>query len=136
MVTKELIEKAKKCATKEELLKLAKLEEIDLSDEAANTLIASFKSNNGELSDQELDNVAGGTCYGNGWDGIYRPIVTDTNNCKFFTVVYIGNDSWSRICPNCTYYSKNNEKNSKGISVFSGWCTHSDRIKGKDLVNQ
>lgn len=133
MVTKELIEKARKCNSKEELLALAKSENIELCDEDADKLIP-FIGTNKELSDDELDNVAGGTCYGDGWDGTDRPIVTDSNSCGLYKVVAGGKPSWSVICPNCMYYS--GRVDGKTISAFSGWCTNPDRIEGHDVINE
>ena len=60
-LTKELIEKAKTANTAEELLAMAKAENIDLSEEEAEKAFAELNKT-GELSDEELNNVAGG-CY-------------------------------------------------------------------------
>ena len=60
-LTKELIEKAKTANTAEELLEMAKAENIDLSEEEAEKAFAELNKT-GELSDEELNNVAGG-CY-------------------------------------------------------------------------
>ena len=60
-LTKELIEKAKTANTAEELLAMAKAENIELSAEEAEKAFAELNKT-GELSDEELNNVAGG-CY-------------------------------------------------------------------------
>ena len=60
-LTKELIEKAKTANTAEELLAMAKAENIELSAEEAEKAFAELDKT-GELSDEELNNVAGG-CY-------------------------------------------------------------------------
>ncbi len=60
-ITKELIEKAKKCETVQELLALAKENDIEMNEEQANNLLIGMKKA-GELSDRELDNVSGGGC--------------------------------------------------------------------------
>ena len=60
-LTKELIEKAKTANTAEELLVMAKAENIELSAEEAEKAFAELNKT-GELSDEELNNVAGG-CY-------------------------------------------------------------------------
>lgn len=58
-LTKEILEKAKNAGTAEELKELAKAEGIDLTaDEAAKMFADLHKT--GEISDEELDNVAGG----------------------------------------------------------------------------
>ena len=61
--SKELIEKAKTAKSAEELLAMAKAENIELTEEQAAKAFAEL-SKNGELSDEELDNVAGGGCGG------------------------------------------------------------------------
>ena len=55
----EMIEKAKTAKTAEELLEMAKAENIELNAEEAAQAFAKMNKN-GELSDEELDNVAGG----------------------------------------------------------------------------
>ena len=61
--SKELIEKAKTAKTAEELLAMAKEESIEMSAEQAAKAFAELNKT-GELSDEELDNVAGGGCGG------------------------------------------------------------------------
>ena len=58
-ITKELLEKAKTAKTAEELLELAKAENINFTAEEAAKAFAELNKT-GELSDEELDNVAGG----------------------------------------------------------------------------
>ena len=58
-VSKELLEKAKTAKTAEELLEMAKAENIELTEEQAAKAFAELNKI-GELSDEELDNVAGG----------------------------------------------------------------------------
>ena len=58
-ISKELLEKAKAAKTAEELLEMAKAENIELSAEQAAKAFAELHKM-GELSDEELDNVAGG----------------------------------------------------------------------------
>ena len=58
-ISKELIEKAKTAKSAEELLAMAKAENIELNAEEAAQALAKMNKN-GELSDEELDNVAGG----------------------------------------------------------------------------
>ena len=57
--SKELIEKAKTAKTAEELLAMAKAENIEMTAEEAAKYFAELHKT-GELSDEELDNVAGG----------------------------------------------------------------------------
>ena len=58
-VSKELLEKAKAAKSAEELLAMAKAESVELTEEQAEKALAQL-NRNGELSDEELDNVAGG----------------------------------------------------------------------------
>ena len=60
-LTKEMIKKAKAAKNAEELLELAKAENIELTEEQAAKIFADLHKN-GELSDEELDNVTGGGC--------------------------------------------------------------------------
>ena len=62
-ISKELLEKAKMAKTAKELLEMAKAENIELTEEEAAQAFAKMNKN-GELSDEELDNVAGGGCPG------------------------------------------------------------------------
>ena len=55
----EMIEKAKTAKSAEELLEMAKTEKIELTEEEAVKAFAELHKR-GELSDEELDNVAGG----------------------------------------------------------------------------
>lgn len=58
----ELIENAKKVQTAQELIALAKGNGMELTEVQAETYMNQFHTT-GELSDVELDNVAGGGCY-------------------------------------------------------------------------
>ena len=58
-LSNELIEKAKQAKSVEELLEMAKAENIELTAEEAAKAFAKLNAS-GELSDEELDNVAGG----------------------------------------------------------------------------
>ena len=58
-ISKELLEKAKTAKSAEELLEMAKAENIELTEEEAAKAFAELNKS-GELSDEELDNVSGG----------------------------------------------------------------------------
>ena len=58
--TTEIIEKAKGAKTAHELLELAKAEGINITFDDAVTYFAQLNPKSGELSDDDLDNVAGG----------------------------------------------------------------------------
>ena len=80
MDQKEVIEKAKAASSAEELLALAKENGAELTQEEAQAYFAQLHKS-GELSDEELDNVAGGGCHNK--DG--RLVVTVWYNCSDFT---------------------------------------------------
>lgn len=61
-ITPELLEKAKQAKSAEELLTLAKENDIELTEENAKAYFEQLNPPKGELSDAELDNIAGGGC--------------------------------------------------------------------------
>ena len=94
--TAEQLAKAKAAKSAEELIALAKENGFELTEEEAKRYIAELRED-GELSDEELDNVTGGACQthsddtyrdfgynpGNGQDEYNHPlIVTLGNSCK------------------------------------------------------
>lgn len=64
-LSKELFEKAKEAKSEEELMSLAKENGAELTSEEAAAYFAQLHKS-GELSDEELGNVAGGGCQTNG----------------------------------------------------------------------
>ena len=60
-VSKELLEKARTANSAEELLAMAKAENLNLTEEEASKAFVEFNKT-GELCDEELDNAAGGGC--------------------------------------------------------------------------
>lgn len=61
-LTPEIIEKAKAAKSAEELLEIAKANDVEMTAEDAETYFAQLGPQSGELSDDDLDNVAGGAC--------------------------------------------------------------------------
>ena len=61
-LTPELIEKAKAAKSAEELLEIAKANNIEMTEDEAKTYFAQLNPKSGELFDDDLDNVAGGAC--------------------------------------------------------------------------
>lgn len=117
-VKPELIEKAKKAKTAEELRALAGENGMELTEEQANAYYAQFHPTSGEMADEELENVAGGGCH----SGDGRLVVTVGYNCenwvctcgnKYSRVEYFGHDAMnlctrcrkSRCCENCKHMS-------------------------------
>ncbi len=60
-MTSEMISKAKECKSAEELLALAKENNVEMTEAQAAELLAKLNQE-GELSDDELDGAAGGGC--------------------------------------------------------------------------
>ena len=63
-VKPEMIEKAKVAKSADELLELAKENGVEMTADEAATYFAQLNPKSGELSDDDLDNVAGGGCGG------------------------------------------------------------------------
>ncbi len=61
-MTNELVLKAKECKSAEELLALAKENNYPMTEEDAKRTFAELHTE-GELSEEELDNVSGGACH-------------------------------------------------------------------------
>ena len=74
-LTPEMIEKAKAARSAEELLALAKENNVEVTEDEAKTYFAQLDSKSGELNDDDLDSVAGGACK--------------------------SSDAVSNVCPNC-----------------------------------
>ncbi len=77
MTYEELILKAKEAKSEQELLALAKENNVEMNEESAKAYFDRLHKS-GELSDEELDNVSGGGCYAG--DG--RLVVTCGHECK------------------------------------------------------
>ena len=60
-ITKEMVEKAVKCETADELIALAKTEGVELTKAEAEAYLDELQ--NVELDNAALDKVAGGSCY-------------------------------------------------------------------------
>ena len=76
----ELIAKAKKAKSVEELMALAKENNVAITEEDAKMYFEVLHPKTGELSDEELDNVAGGGCYAPGGN----LLTTIGHGCKYY----------------------------------------------------
>ena len=83
---KELLAKAKEAKNPEELITLAKEKGTELTAESAKMYFDLLHPKTGELSDDELDNVAGGGCHAK--DG--RLVVTIGHICDNFCCQFCG----------------------------------------------
>ena len=104
----ELLEKAKQACTAEEIVSLAKENGVELTEEEAKEYFEQLHKS-GELSDEELDSVAGGGCHKK--DG--RLIVTAVYSCDGYICKdcdSTGNHKHSHTgmggSPNVTFYPK------------------------------
>ena len=95
-LSKELLEKAKESKSAEELMSFAKENGVELASEEAEEYFARLNKS-GELSDEELDNVAGGGCHSK--DG--RLIVSEFYSCEYGVFSKVFDCS----CVSCKYSS-------------------------------
>ena len=104
--TPEQLTKAKAAKSAEELIALAKENGIEISEEAAAKYFAELNKE-GELADEELDNVAGGACYSSGVWGPngykHYAIVTAANSCSGSDVANLNYQTIHNICANCRH---------------------------------
>lgn len=89
MTHEELVVKAKNAASVEEILQLAKENEVEITPECAQAYFAHLHRT-GALNDEELDNVSGGGCHHEG-----KLVVSALNYC----------DDW--ICERCGKHQHN-----------------------------
>ena len=85
-LSNELLAKARAAKSPEELLALAKENDIGLTEEEAKAYFDQLHPQVGELSDDELDNVAGGACY----TRIDKTVVSAGNRCPHYFCKYCG----------------------------------------------
>lgn len=118
-LNKELIAKAREAKSPEELLALAKENEIELTEESAAAYFEQLNPKTGELADEELDNVSGGCRTKNG-----DKIVTVGHCCDRFRCKYCGHGKGRskyyklRVCRNC------------GVSADCNHCYHCNYQRG------
>ncbi len=120
-LNEKLLEKAKNAKSAEELFKLAKENGIELTNEEAKTYFAKLNAKEGELADDELDNVAGGRKCGT----IYKddmPVVTAFNSCELFRDENTREDIPGGYCKDCFFSRVDGDR----LTAFLV-CTHSDR---------
>lgn len=91
--TLEQIEKIKDCTTVEEIIAVAKTESFEITSERAEEILKMIFPPNGEISDEELDNIAGGSSK----EGPKCPRCGSTNVESF------GFDTPNSKCRECGY---------------------------------
>ena len=102
-LNKELLAKAKEAKTPEELIALAKENGTELTAESAKMYFDLLHPQTGELSDDELDNVSGGGCYGR--DDCL--LTTIGHKCRHFEHA-VPRTGVSGTCGACHYWDRTN----------------------------
>ena len=74
----EILAKAKAAKTPEELIEIARENDVEMTEESAKAYVDLLHPKTGEMSDDELDGVAGGACY----RGDGRMVTTVANLCR------------------------------------------------------
>ena len=77
-INNEIRAKAKAAKTPEELIEIAKENDVEMTEESAKAYFDLLHPKTGEMSDDELDVVAGGACY----RGDGRMVTTVGNSCR------------------------------------------------------
>lgn len=110
---KELIEKARAAKTPEELMTLAKENGTELTEAEAVSYFAQLHPKTGELSDEELDNVAGGGCYAN--DGAL--LTTIGYRCKLYEAAPDRAFGVKGTCHRCKYWDIENASGNEAFGM-------------------
>ena len=93
----EILAKAKAAKTPEELIEIASENDVEMTEEGAKAYFDLLHPKTGEISDDELDNVAGGACY----RGDGRMVTTVANLCREWRCKKDGNRMESDHRPIC-----------------------------------
>ena len=107
-ISPNLIEKAKTAKSAEELLEIAKENNVEMTAEEAATYFAQLTPQSGELDDDDLDNVAGGGCNDIMGKGNYPDVqITGSHSCPkcLSKIGYIATKRWEGayfiFCKSC-----------------------------------
>ena len=130
MTNEELILKAKEAKSAEELIAIAKENGMEMTEESAKAYYEQIHKT-GELSDDELDNVAGGWCYHDG-----NRVVTPLSWCPDWicdecgsSYEWVEQDATGCMLPKC----KTPEKHS-GKVVYSPYCCNCKYYRYDDAL--
>ena len=117
-LTPEMIEKAKAAKSAEELLELAKENGVEMTVDEAATYFAQLNPTSGELSDDDLDAVAGGACArteqaNNAQDAVSNMPCPRCGAVGEWALLHKFKDNTDFYCANCkvivwTYAEENN----------------------------
>ncbi len=122
-MTQEMLAKARAAKSPEELLKLAKGNSEEMTEESAKAYFELLHPQTGEVSDEELDNVSGGGCHAG--DG--RLVVSALHVCHGWRCKKDGSqcfsDGFGVYCNTCN------------TGAFCCSCAHCTYEKGLWLCN-
>lgn len=132
--TTEQIEKARSCKTLEELKELSVKEGLILTEEELKEIFDLTR--NGELNDDELSAVAGGTKYSSGVDGpngFHKYVIVTAFNKGGYRCWDANLYNWSKLDPNCLarYCVECKHMFSKSPTLYCGV-----RWEGNDKLNK
>lgn len=126
MTQEELILKVKGVKSAEELFALAKENGVELTAQSANAYFEQLNKS-GELSDGELENVAGGGCYEIGGD---RLVVTTINSCGHWRCEDCGGKNQSKGYPETPYHRCKEGGPITHSNLTCGCCKYCSYEKG------
>lgn len=126
MTQEELILKVKGVKSAEELFALAKENGMELTAQSANAYFEQLNKS-GELSDGELENVAGGGCYEIGGD---RLVVTTINSCGHWRCEDCGGKNQSKGYPETPYHRCKEGGPITHSNLTCGCCKYCSYEKG------
>ena len=118
----EILAKAKAAKTPEELIEIARENDVEMTEEGAKAYFDLLHPKTGEMSDDELDGVAGGACY----RGDGRMVTTVANLCREWRCKKDGNRMESDHRPICCKCGK---------TAFCSNCKFCTYEKGLWLCN-
>ena len=124
----EIRAKAKAAKTPEELIEIARENDVEMTEESAKAYFDLLHPKTGEMSDDELDNVASGACY----RGDGRMVTTVANLCREWRCKKDGSRMESDHRPICCKCGKTAFcSNCKFCTYEKGlWlCTHESNRK-------
>lgn len=101
IISPEIMLQAKSAGSAEQLMEIAAANGTKITQEEAAQAFAALKpAKTGELSDDELDNVAGGACHSSeGWLIVYKG-----QSCEHFAGI---DQNADKDCINCAYIDSN-----------------------------
>ena len=114
-LSNELLAKARAAKSPEELLALAKENNVELTEESAKAYFDQLHPQVGELSDDELDNVAGGACYAR----IDKTVVSAGHRCPHYFCKHGGGKGLHKRRGGCCAKCRG-----PAICEYCQYCTH------------